>query len=279
MSTSAETSRVARMEAWHVPSWLTPSVAKTALWSLIFAWTAWLASQWIREALAPSAPTYVSAPRAKLDLDSAINRAAGAPLFGEMSPSDVPKALRPSTYAIKLKGVIAGGSDGPMVAIVNTGGAQDELVQLHMELSPGVLLKGIYPTHVVISRNGVEERVELEALRSDDSRAAATATASKAPGSHRQEAPPARQAPAAEGATAGQPAPAGAQPESRPAPGIESGPNEREPAPPAPGTQPKPDSLGMPAGAGTMTHLAARAVEHLDVTAALFTEHRAQSPG
>jgi Type II secretion system protein C len=275
MSTNSETSRVARMEAWHVPSWLTPRVAKTVLWSLILAWTAWLASQWIREALQPSAPASAPAPMAKLDLDSAIARAAGAPLFGEMSPSDVPKAVRPSTYAIKLKGVIAG-NGGPMVAIVNTGGAQDELVQLHTELSPGVVLNGVYPTHILIGRNGVEERVELEALRSGDSRAAGTATASKAPGSHGQEAPA---VPAVEGATEGRPAPAGAQPESRPTPENESTPNEGQPKPPASGTGPKPDSQGMPAGAGKSMHLAARIDERMDDTAALFTARRAQLPG
>jgi Type II secretion system protein C len=274
MSVSSETSGVTQMEAWHLPTWLTPRVAKTALWSLIFAWTAWLASQWIREALQPSTSASAPAPRVKPDLDSAITHAASAPLFGEMSPSDIPRAVRPSTYAIKLKGVIAG-NGGPMVAIVNTGRAEDELVQLHTELSPGVVLNGVYPTYIVISRNGVEERVELEALRSADSRAGATATASKAPGSHGQEAP------AVEGATAAksQPASGGAQPESRPTPEAEPAPNERQPEPAAPGTQPKPGSLGMPAGAGKSTHLAARIDPRLDHTAALFTARRAQLPG
>jgi hypothetical protein len=288
MSANAETMGVSRMEAWHVPSWLTPRLAKIALWLLILAWTAWLASQWIREALQPSAPASAPAPMAKLDLDSAIARAAGAPLFGDLSPSDVPKAVRPSTYAIKLKGVIAGNGGGPMVAIVNTGRAEDELVQLHTELSPGVVLSGVYPTHIVISRNGVDERVELEALRSGDSRAAVTATESRAPRSHGEGAPPApgiepspatRQVPAVESATEGRPAPAGAQPKSRPTPENESTPNERQPESPAPGARPKPDSLGMPAGTGNSNHLAARINERRDDTAALFTTRRAQLPG
>jgi len=274
MSASAETSPVTRMEAWHVPSWLTPRMAKTALWLLILAWTAWLASQWIREALAPMAPASAPASKMKLDLDSAIDRAASVPLFGEMSPSDASNFVRPSTYAIKLRGVIAG---GPMMgAIVNTGGERDELVQLHMELSPGVVLKGVYPTYIVIIRNGVEERVELEALRSSESRASVTATESKAHRAPGQEDPA---VPAVQGATESQPAPAGAQPESRPTPETESTPNERQPPPPAPGTQPRPESLGMPAGAGKSTHLAARIDERLDGTAALFTVRRAQLSG
>ncbi|MGB8435535.1 MAG: type II secretion system protein N [Burkholderiales bacterium] len=268
MSTSAETSPVARMEAWHVPIWLTPRVAKTALWSLIFAWTAWLASQWIREALAPQAPTFTPVSREKIDLERAVNRAAGVPLFGEMSPSDAQTVVRASTYAIKLKGVIAGGS-GPMVAIVNTGGERDELVQLQTELSPGVVLKGVYPTHVVISRNGVEERVELEALRSGESRAAAKATASNARRSPGQEAT----------AVPAEHSPAGKQPESRPTPEVEPTPHEREPEAPVPGTQPVPKSLGMSNGAGKTTYLTARIDGRLNDTAALFTSGRAQLPG
>jgi hypothetical protein len=176
--------------------------------------------------------------------------------------------VRDSSYTIKLKGVISGGS-GPMVAIVNTGGERDELVQVQTELSPGVVLKGVYPTHVVISRNGVEERVELEALRSGESRAAAKATASNAPRLPGQEVT----------AVPAERPPAGTQPESRPTPEVESTPNGREPEAPGPGTQPKPQSLGMSNGAGKTTYLTARIDRRLNDTAALFTSVRARLPG
>jgi hypothetical protein len=275
-STSAEQGPVASRVVWRVPSWITPRVAKAVLWSLVFIWAAWLASGWIRDSLSPSTAVSTPASSVTLDLDSTVTRAAGVPLFGEMSPSDAPEATR-NTFAIKLKGVIAG-LGGPTVAIVNTGGERDEMVQLHSELRPGVVLKGVYPTHVVISRNGVDERVELEVPRSDDSRAApreSPPTASRPPEQ------PARAAPRAGHGPEGRPAPTGEHPTSRPPTETEPNPAERQPQPSAPGSKPEPGSVGRakPAGGNDIDPLASITSGLQRHSAALFTPGAPQFPG
>lgn len=154
---------------------LNPVVAKIALWALLLGWISWIAFQWLREALATPAQTAVTQSRPLLDLDAAVATAAAAPLFGEAARPDASHTAVPSMPNVKLKGVFASG-DGPVAAIVNVG-REDEFVLLNKELGPGVTLQGVYPTHIVISRNGAKERVELELLKSDASRSKGAAAA------------------------------------------------------------------------------------------------------
>jgi len=147
---------------------LNPVMAKIALWALLLGWISWIAFQWLREVLATPAQAAVTQSRPLLDLDAAVATAAAAPIFGEAARLDVSQTAAPSMPNVKLKGVFASG-DGPVAAIVNVG-REDEFVLLNKELGPGVTLQAVHPTHIVISRNGAKERVELEVLKSDATR-------------------------------------------------------------------------------------------------------------
>src|SRR3954462_13184679 len=96
------------------------------------------------------------------DGDAGVDMAAIARLFGAAAPS----SSTASTSGLRLKGVVAP-DGGPIAsAIFSTGSARDIAVFVDREISPGVKLLEVKPDHVIVSRNGVRERIELEAARS-----------------------------------------------------------------------------------------------------------------
>lgn len=96
--------------------------------------------------------------------DAGVDMAAIAKLFGAAAPSSARTA---STSGLRLKGVVAP-DGGPIAsAIFSTGGGKDIAVFVDREISPGMKLLEVKPDHVVVSRNGVRERIELEAGRSN----------------------------------------------------------------------------------------------------------------
>ena len=166
-----------------------PLVLKIVLWILVLAWSAWIAFQWLRDAAATSAPPAVVQSRPALDLDAAVATAAAAAVFGvaaESEPTPSPLAV---PLDIKLKGVFAGGAD-PMAAIVNTGDEEDKVVTLGRALQPGVLLEAVFPTHILVGRNGVSHRIELETLRNEAPRSKGAARGHRARSTHTPAADP-----------------------------------------------------------------------------------------
>jgi len=101
--------------------------------------------------------------------------ALGRQLFGDRDSSvtAVPTATA-NASGIRLKGVFAVDGRTPSAAVVNLGG-RDQTVHLNQEVSAGVKLVDVQPTHIVINRGGVREQIELE-------RAAAVAAAKAAAG-------------------------------------------------------------------------------------------------
>ena len=152
---------------------LSPRVLSIGVWAMLVAWVAWIALEWTHDALPTAFPPPSAQPRPVLDLESAIAQAASVPLFGAPAQPDSEAAKR-TALNVKLRGVFAS-QDGPAAAIVNTGG-EDQFVPLGRELGPGVVLAGVYPTHVMISRAGLAERVDLDTLESSTSRTAARAS-------------------------------------------------------------------------------------------------------
>jgi general secretion pathway protein C len=96
------------------------------------------------------------------DGDAGVDMAAIAKLFGASAPS----SSTASTSGLRLKGVVAP-DGGPIAsAIFSTGTGKDIAVFVDREISPGVKLLEVKPDHVVVSRSGARERIELEAARS-----------------------------------------------------------------------------------------------------------------
>jgi general secretion pathway protein C len=137
---------------------LMPTIAITAA----IGAAAWLGTEWFWYfAGAQSAPMSESgSPRSRTDMQTAAEALTAARLFGAEKQAPVPTANL-SNLNIKLKGVFAGHPDKPAFAIVNIG-ARDEFALAGKELMPGVKLDSVHATHVIVSRNGILERVNLE---------------------------------------------------------------------------------------------------------------------
>lgn len=159
-----------------------PLLQKIVAWTLVLGCALSVALHWLRDAAAthPTAP--VAQPRPAVDLEAAIAEAAAAPVFGEAAENEAPTPVA-APLGIRLKGVFAGGG-GPMAAIVNTGREEDEFVLLGRELQPGVRLEAVHPSHIVVGREGVSHRVELETVRSDTSRSKGAMHPSGKPPAH-----------------------------------------------------------------------------------------------
>jgi general secretion pathway protein C len=125
---------------------------------------AWQLAHWTWVFLAPPAVSDARESRPAVDL------AAIARLFGGTPPT----GTQASTSGLRLKGVIAPTPGVAASAIFSTGSGKDLAVYVGRELSPGVKLAGVYPDHVTLSRAGVEERIDLDAMRGKTAPTAAT---------------------------------------------------------------------------------------------------------
>jgi general secretion pathway protein C len=97
----------------------------------------------------------------QLDAGSAADSAIAAHLFGVPAERQTQETSQVSNLNIQLKGVFAENGNYPAYAIVNTG-AKDEPVKTGNDIMPGVVLDSVKPEHILVKRNGVLERVNLE---------------------------------------------------------------------------------------------------------------------
>lgn len=117
----------------------------------------WLGAGWFVYFTTP--PIVPAAPaRENITIAAAAQTIAETHVFGAAPAAG---GIAMSTLNVKLKGVFAGRSGTPGHAIVNTGG-RDQTASVGAEISPGVALDSVHPYHIVIKRNGVFERVNLE---------------------------------------------------------------------------------------------------------------------
>lgn len=98
------------------------------------------------------------------EADPAVNLAAIAKLFGADMPASAQDA-RASTTGLRLKGVVAPTPGTVASAIFSTGSGRDLAVLLGREVQKGVKLVEVLPDHVIVSRSGVRERIDLESMR------------------------------------------------------------------------------------------------------------------
>jgi general secretion pathway protein C len=119
---------------------------------------AWQLAYWTWVFVAP--PATASAPRAANDVDLA----AVARLFGAAPPAADGTAA--STSGLRLKGVVAPTPGTAASAIFSTGGGRDLSVFIDREVQPGVKLAEVHADHVIVSRAGIPERIDLDTRRS-----------------------------------------------------------------------------------------------------------------
>lgn len=96
--------------------------------------------------------------------------------------SSAPAAQSP----IRLKGVFAVDGKTLSAAVINLGG-RDQTVVKGASISDGVTLADVAPAHIIVSRAGVREQIDLErpGTRADPKTAASTLTGGPAPTSFR----------------------------------------------------------------------------------------------
>jgi len=140
----------------HALRWL-PRLATIGLVAL----GAWLATEWFWYFVGSTGkpPASATQQRARIDLQASAEAIASTRLFGAEKQATVTAQV--SNLNIKLKGVFAGRPDRPAFAIVNTG-SRDDFALAGREVMPGVKLESVHPDHVIVVRNGVLERVNLE---------------------------------------------------------------------------------------------------------------------
>jgi general secretion pathway protein C len=108
-----------------------------------------------------AAPGPVAASRS--NAPEAVDLALASRLFGGAASSGA--AALASTSGLKLKGVIAPTPGTTASAIFARTGGKDLAVFIDGDILPGVKLAEVFPDHVIVTRAGVRERVDLEAYR------------------------------------------------------------------------------------------------------------------
>ncbi|MGB9148632.1 MAG: type II secretion system protein N [Burkholderiales bacterium] len=124
----------------------------------------WLLAHWswiFLEYLRPQESARPVAPASTLSAQAAADTAINAHLFGRVAVNKPAEDAALSNLNVKLRGVFASEGVLPAFAIVNTG-AKDESVKSGTEIVPGVLLDSVKPNHILVKRNGLLERINLD---------------------------------------------------------------------------------------------------------------------
>ena len=113
----------------------------------------WQLAWWTWHFLAP-----VTAPAAA-PAAIAVSPEAARRLFGEAPAA---AAATSSNAGIRLKGVYAIDGKTLSAAVVNTGGKRDSAVRVGEEIQSGTRLASVHADHIIISRSGMRERIDLD---------------------------------------------------------------------------------------------------------------------
>lgn len=122
----------------------------------------WLLAQWTWLLLPKSRPP--AAGTQLLSAPAAAEKLAGSHLFGRAAGFSAPAATQVSSSAsnLKLQGVFAALGSLPAFAILSVGGKPAAPFQAGKEVSPGLMLESVQPDHVILRRQGAQERINLQ---------------------------------------------------------------------------------------------------------------------
>jgi len=106
-----------------------------------------------------------------------IDRNLARALFGEVGGVETATSSTTSNASgIRLKGVFAVDGKTLSAAVVNSGG-RDASVRIGEAIADAITLVEVAASHIVISRNGVREKIELERMSASNTAASASSTA------------------------------------------------------------------------------------------------------
>lgn len=119
-------------------------------------------------------PRQLSTLSAPLTLPLAAEVITNRHLFGQTDDLGATTPVQPQTFSnLKLQGVFATIGSLPAFAIVVVDGKPAQPVQVGREATSGVVLEEVRPDYVLLRRNGVIERLNLEKTASAPTRAGA----------------------------------------------------------------------------------------------------------
>jgi general secretion pathway protein C len=147
-------------------------LSRTALYAgrllaaLLALWLMWLVAQGVLRIIWP-APQAASVRASPLSPDEASRAVIAASLFGSSGTGAPTSAAEPaqSPLNLVLKGVYAPQRDFPGFAVLSIDGGRDIGVLAGSEVKAGVKLHAVNPDHILLSRDGVVERVSLAPLQ------------------------------------------------------------------------------------------------------------------
>jgi general secretion pathway protein C len=131
--------------------------AGTLLIAVLVLVLAYQLAYWTWVFVTPSA-----SPATKAGATPEVDLAAIARMFGAAPPAGAAPA---SGAGLRLKGVIAPTPGVQASAIFSAGTGKDIAVYVERDVQPGVKLVEVHPDHVVVTRAGARERIDLEARR------------------------------------------------------------------------------------------------------------------
>lgn len=134
----------------YAASWL-PRFASLAAIAILAA----VCAQWFWVFFAPQEPALPHRPEASLERP--LDAIARARPFGT-GPAAQPAAPAPTTDLL-LRGISSTRKGGMAVIAIDKG--RTVAVSAGDEILPGVRLEKVQPDHVLVSRNGVQQRLEL----------------------------------------------------------------------------------------------------------------------
>jgi general secretion pathway protein C len=129
------------------------------------AWWAW-------HFITPSlrSPALVSSSTTAVDVN------VGRQLFGDAGPLNASSSV--ATDGIRLRGVYSTVGTTLSAAVLNLGG-RDQAVNIGQAIAPGVTLAEVHADHVIISRAGIRERIDLDRFENRAARQTAAAPATQ----------------------------------------------------------------------------------------------------
>jgi general secretion pathway protein C len=127
---------------------------------LALALLCWVLARWTWVLLAPAAPVVVPATPAPVDIQAALDEILRARLFSGKAAGEAPIAGT-ARRDVQLAGVFATAPQGRGWAVLQLEGKAQQVAANGTEIAPGLLLDQVFGDHVVVTRDGTRERIDL----------------------------------------------------------------------------------------------------------------------
>lgn len=127
----------------------------------------WMLAQWTWLIAAPQSPLMPPPSEAAADLAAALTQITTSGLFTTRTDAVQAEVSAPTALNLKLVGIVAATPRREQsLAVLNLNNKGNEVVREGSEIAAGIVVDHISKNHVVIRRQGLQERVEFPNLAS-----------------------------------------------------------------------------------------------------------------